>query len=146
MICLCPNIDVHLVSEVEDITGYVGNFKSYITDRSKTNGEVGQGIRLEVEHGVVIVATGGQEYVPEDGRFLYSRHPAVVTQAEFEQALASGAFPNGESDHGPVVMMQCVGSREEERGYCSIVCCSEAVKNAIRLKRADSRERRVHPV
>ena len=132
-----PHIDVHLLSEVEDITGYVGNFKSSITDRSKTNGEVGQGVKLEVEHGVVVVATGGREHVPSNGSFLYRRHPLVVTQAEFEEALASGTFPNGESEDGPIVMIQCVGSRDDERGYCSRVCCSEAVKNAIRVKRAD---------
>jgi heterodisulfide reductase subunit A len=132
-----PHIDVHLSSEVEDITGYVGNFRSSIRDRSKTNGEVGQGVELEVEHGVVVVATGAKEHVPGDGTFLYRRHPQVVTQTEFEEALASGAFPNGESGDWPVVMIQCVGSRDEERGYCSRVCCSEAVKNAIRAKRAE---------
>ena len=132
-----PHIDVHLSSEVEDIMGYVGNFKSRITDRSKTKGEAGQGVKFQVEHGVVVVATGGKEHVPSNGCFLYRRHPLVVTQAEFEETLASGAFPNGDSDDGPVVMIQCVGSRDEERGYCSRVCCSEAVKNAIRAKRAD---------
>lgn len=59
----------------------------------------------------------------------------MVTQAEFEKAVALGAFKNCEAEDGPVVMIQCVGSRDDERTYCSRVCCSEAVKNAIRAKK-----------
>ena len=129
-----PNINVHLSAEVEDIQGYVGNFKCSIKVRS-TDGEVGDETELETEHGVIVVATGGREYVPTNGAFLYGRHPSVVTQAEFEKAVALGAFKNCEAEDGPVVMIQCVGSRDDERTYCSRVCCSEAVKNAIRAKK-----------
>ncbi len=143
-----PSIDVYLGSQMTDVTGYVGNFKSRIIECNKTNGEVNseigseieQGVEVEIEHGVVVVATGAKEYAPSDGKFLYHRHPAVVTQSEFEEALASGGFPTfieRQDQDGPIVMIQCVGSRDEERGYCSRVCCSEAVKNAIRLKRMD---------
>lgn len=132
-----PGINTHLASEVRDITGYIGNFKSRIVGGKKTNGEVGQGVELLIEHGVVVVATGAKEHMPNDGRFLYRLNPYVVTQSEFEETLASGAFISKQGQDGPIVMIQCVGSRDEERGYCSRVCCSEAVKNAIRVKRMD---------
>ena len=155
-----PSIDVYPGSQVTDVAGYVGNFKSRLIECNKTNGEVngeigsevngevdgdvgsevGQRVEFEIEHGVVVVATGAKEYVPDDGEFLYSRHPAVVTQSDLEEALASGDFAASsgrQGQDGPIVMIQCVGSRDEERGYCSRVCCSEAVKNAISLKRTD---------
>ncbi|MEW6227362.1 MAG: FAD-dependent oxidoreductase, partial [Bacillota bacterium] len=128
-----PLIEVHTSSEVREISGYLGNFRSRIVDRSRGNGEVGSIREFEVEHGVVIVATGASEYEPSD--YLYGEHPGVVTQAEIEEQLASGAFPKGQAQS--VVMIQCVGSRDDERGYCSRVCCSEAVKNAIRIKETD---------
>jgi len=31
-------------------------------------------------------------------------------------------------------MIQCVGCRNEDRNYCSRVCCSQAIKNALKLK------------
>jgi len=79
------------------------------------------------------VATGAAEYKPSN--YLYREHPGVVTQAEFEEQLASGAFPKRRGKS--VVMIQCVGSRDDERNYCSRVCCSEAVKNALRIKDVD---------
>ncbi|MDI6638653.1 MAG: CoB--CoM heterodisulfide reductase iron-sulfur subunit A family protein [Bacillota bacterium] len=152
-----PLIEVHTSSEVMEIAGYLGNFRSRIVDRSQGNGEAGAIRELELEHGVVIVATGAQEHRPSG--FLYGEHPGVVTQSELEERLASGAWPlsgaraqagpcdEGEGWRSPlgresgrrrsVVMIQCVGSRDDERSYCSRVCCSEAVKNAIRLKDMD---------
>ncbi|MGE5593823.1 MAG: FAD-dependent oxidoreductase [Betaproteobacteria bacterium] len=165
-----PLIEVHTSSEVVEIAGYVGNFRSRVVDRSHGDGEAGAIRELVLGHGVVIMATGAREHRPTG--FLYGKHPAVVTQSELERALASGLWPavptarrtGGEDPRrgaaeemdllgassgagcpwegggfGPrggasVVMIQCVGSRDEERGYCSRVCCSEAVKNAIRLK------------
>jgi heterodisulfide reductase subunit A2 len=31
-------------------------------------------------------------------------------------------------------MIQCVGCRNEDRNYCSRICCSESIKNALKLK------------
>jgi heterodisulfide reductase subunit A len=74
------------------------------------------------------MATGAEELKPE-GLFLYGKNDKVVTQLEFEEELAkTGKAP------GSVVMIQCVGSRNEERPWCSRVCCSNAVKNAIQVK------------
>jgi len=116
-----PNIDVHLKSVVSAVDGSVGNFKSTI----QHNGDGKQ-----VSHGVVIVATGAEQYEPTE--YLYGKNPRVLTQRTFEQWLSEDkAELKGVKS---VVMIQCVGSRDENRPYCSRVCCSEAVKNAIVIK------------
>ncbi|MGQ9582186.1 MAG: FAD-dependent oxidoreductase [Thermoplasmatota archaeon] len=114
-----PRIKLHLGSEVKAIEGFVGSYKSTI-------GGAGGGEEV-VEHGVVIVATGGVEYIPEE--YGYGKHPGIVTQRELEEKLASGNF-SGRN----VVMIQCVGSRDEKHGYCSRICCAQAVKNALKVK------------
>ena len=114
-----PDIAVHVGAEVESITGYVGNFRTVLRGRD-----------APLEHGVVIVATGGTELRPE-GLYLYGQDDRTKTQLEFEQELSESG------PTGPVVMIQCVGSRSEGRPYCSRVCCTNAVKNAIRVKEMD---------
>jgi len=112
------NITVWSGAEVESIEGFVGNFKSVVA---------GNGTRKEIEHGVVIVATGAAQYDPSE--YLYRSDGNVLTQRELEERLAAGAF-KAEN----VVMIQCVGSREEGHMYCSRVCCATAVKNALKIK------------
>ena len=119
-------IRVFLDAEVEDTSGYVGNFKSTVVSNS------GDGAKKELEHGAIIVATGGEEYHPNE--YLYGEDDRVVTQLELEEQLATGDNNNG---FGNVVMIQCVGSRDEERPYCSRVCCGEAIKNALKIKELD---------
>ncbi|HHV61587.1 MAG TPA: CoB--CoM heterodisulfide reductase iron-sulfur subunit A family protein [Firmicutes bacterium] len=128
-----PLIHVYPGCVVTEIAGYVGNFKSKIAP-------VGGGIEAEVEHGVVIVATGAGEFKPD--KYLYGEDPRVITQSELEELLATGKIQPGSRAASTgtgrtFVMIQCVGSREGERNYCSRICCSEAVKNALRLKAAD---------
>ncbi|MFH1717883.1 MAG: FAD-dependent oxidoreductase [Planctomycetota bacterium] len=116
-----PNIDVHIDSLVSEVEGSVGNFKSTI----KHNGD-----GTQVGHGIVIVATGAEEYEPTE--YLYGSHPGVITQRTLEDWIHEDKpeLKNSKS----VVMIQCVGSREKDRPYCSRVCCSEAVKNAISIR------------
>jgi heterodisulfide reductase subunit A len=116
-----PNIDVYLKSVVSAVDGSVGNFTSTI----QQNGDGKQ-----VSHGVVIVATGAEQYEPTE--YLYGKNPRVLTQRTFEQWLAEDKAEL--KDVKSVVMIQCVGSRDETRPYCSRVCCSEAIKNAIIIK------------
>jgi heterodisulfide reductase subunit A len=79
-------------------------------------------------HGAVVVATGGREIGPE--AFAYGELPGVITQRELEaEFTAESSLPDS------VVMIQCVGSRDEEHPYCSRICCSQAMKNALALKR-----------
>jgi len=88
---------------------------------------------VTIKHGVVVIATGGTEYKPTE--YLYGSASDVLTQLELEKQLV------GREDSvkklKSVVMIQCVGSREPEHQYCSRVCCTQAVSNAIRLKEAD---------
>jgi heterodisulfide reductase subunit A len=112
-------IHVYLESEVVDISGFVGNFKAKI---KQPNGE-----KKEVEHGVVIVATGATEYKPTE--YLYGKDPRVMTQHELEEKIANGDFKARN-----VVMIQCVGARNEEKPNCARICCGQAIKNALKIK------------
>ena len=109
-------ITLHLNSVVTDAHGYIGNFES------KIQGPDGE---KDLKHGIAIIATGGEEYKPSE--FLYGTE-GVSTQFEFEEKLVEGYSPE------TVVMIQCVGSRCEERTYCSRVCCTGAVANALKVK------------
>jgi len=112
-------IHVYTDATVKEINGYVGNFETVLE---------AAGEEIEVEHGVVIVATGAVERRPDE--YLYGASGGVITQRELEERLAGGR----EVDADTIVMIQCVGSRDDERPYCSRFCCSQAVKNAILLK------------
>jgi heterodisulfide reductase subunit A-like polyferredoxin len=118
-----PSIQVITDAQVVDHEGTVGNFRTGII--------VGPAMTYRrLEHGVTIMATGAEEYKPDD--YLYGNHPAVMTQQELEERVATGAIDPGTLRR--VVMIQCVGSRIPERPYCSRICCSVAIKNALKLK------------
>jgi heterodisulfide reductase subunit A len=85
------------------------------------------GEKKEIDHGIIIVATGAVEYKPKE--YLYGKDNRVLTQHELEEKLANGHFKAK-----TVVMIQCVGSRNEERPNCSRICCAQAVKNALKIK------------
>jgi heterodisulfide reductase subunit A len=86
---------------------------------------------MEIEHGIIVVATGAQENKPDE--YLYGKSPKVITQQELEEKL--GTDPSQICSVKDVVMIQCVGSREpEKRPYCSKLCCSKAIKNALKIK------------
>jgi len=118
-------IKVFLNANVENVSGYVGNFK--------TTGALNSGseVKRELEHGAIIVATGGEEFHPNE--YLYGKDPRVLTQLELENRIASA----GNEKFGNVVMIQCVGSRNDEHPYCSRMCCGEAVKNSMKIKEKD---------
>jgi heterodisulfide reductase subunit A-like polyferredoxin len=120
-----PRISVHTGATLRTVEGYLGNYRSTLAHRDG-------GEDIEIEHGVAIIATGGRERATDD--YLYGRDPRVLTQRELEGALAGEAtLPAARS----VAMIQCVGSRTAEHPYCSRVCCSQALKNAIEIKRRD---------
>jgi coenzyme F420-reducing hydrogenase delta subunit/Pyruvate/2-oxoacid:ferredoxin oxidoreductase delta subunit len=81
-----------------------------------------------VEHGITIIAVGGAEYRPTE--YGFGSSPQIITQLDFQEALARGTA----GDVQRVVMIQCVGSREVAHPYCSRLCCSQAVSNALKLK------------
>jgi len=84
----------------------------------------------EIRHGVAVIATGANEYRPTE--YLYGENDRVWTQLELEARIAGGE--EGLINARSLVMIQCVGCRNEDRDYCSRVCCSQAVKNALKLK------------
>ncbi len=112
-------IHVYTEAEVAEVQGFVGNFKSKIHQRN--------GSEKEIQHGIVIVATGAVEYRPTE--YFYDKDPRVVTQHELEEDLAKGEF-NAKN----VVMVQCIGARTKERPNCSRICCGQAIKNALKIK------------
>jgi heterodisulfide reductase subunit A-like polyferredoxin len=116
-----PRIEVFKNSELKSLNGYVGNFKSVIS---------ANGVEKEYEHGVVIVAVGAKESVPKE--YFYCEDPRVITQKELEEKVALHGEAINRNRH--IVMIQCVGSRIPEHPNCSRICCSVAVKNALKIK------------
>jgi heterodisulfide reductase subunit A-like polyferredoxin len=118
------HIKVYLGSQLKSIAGHVGDFKSRVASGEK---------ETELTHGVVILAIGGTERTT--ALYEMGKSSRVVTQTQLEEQLVSGQFEKDLGQAPRVVMIQCVESRNEEHAYCSRVCCSEAVKNALEIKR-----------
>jgi len=116
-----PLIHVMTGTQVSQVTGYVGNFTTTVRSNGRS---------ISIRHGVAIIATGAEEYTPEE--FLYGQDSRVLTQLELEGLVAQrdGRLTEVET----VVMIQCVGCRDEKRNYCARVCCNQAIKNALKLK------------
>ncbi len=114
-----PRIKVFTSAKIENIEGSVGNFTTTVQH---------EGEEKQIAHGIVVVAVGARP-LPEVG-YSYGESPRVLTQLELEERLASE-----DVEAGTVVLLQCVGSRDEDRPYCSRICCQQAIKNALELKR-----------
>ena len=113
------NITTLLNAEVIDSSGFVGNFSTTVSRNGQTQ---------VLEHGAAIFATGGVA-TPSD-EYLGSEHPNVTRWHEIEQA------PDKLAKARTVVFIQCVGSRDERRPYCSRICCTTSITQAIRIKEA----------
>ncbi|OAT80287.1 CoB--CoM heterodisulfide reductase iron-sulfur subunit A family protein [Desulfotomaculum copahuensis] len=114
-------IKVYTGTEVADVNGFVGNFVTTLS-----NGE-------EIQHGVAIIATGAEEYKPAE--YLYGQNDRVMSLLDIEGALSAGdARVSGAKNF---VFIQCVGSRDDERPYCSRICCTKSVKLALKIKEAN---------
>jgi heterodisulfide reductase subunit A len=121
-----PNIEVLAHAELVKVSGHVGRFSSLVRQRTPA------GVKERtLTHGVILAATGGEEFSPL-GRFLYGADHRVITQQELEAKIHGQHLDLPQVRQ--VVMIQCVGSREPERPYCSRVCCAQALKNALLLK------------
>ena len=124
-------IEVLTSCKIDSVNGSIGNF----TTKVSSNGS-----QKEIEHGVIIVAAGAKEYIPTE--YDYGKDDRVLTQTELEKILYKNLNSNGNeltqnqdiSQLKSVVMINCVGSRDEERPYCSRVCCTHAIKNALAIK------------
>jgi heterodisulfide reductase subunit A len=115
------NIRIHLGAELTQVEGFVGNFKS--TFHSGT-------LQGTLEHGIAVLATGCYEYKPEE--YLYGKSPLVVTHQELDRRFI--AHDPSLKDIQAAVFIQCVGSREPQRPYCSRVCCTHSMESALHLK------------
>jgi heterodisulfide reductase subunit A len=116
-----PLIHVFTDATITEATGYVGNFVTKVESGGRAT---------EIKHGAAIIATGAEVSTPSE--YLYGEDERVMTHLELEEKIAAGdeRITGAES----LVMIQCVGCRNEDRDYCSRVCCSESVKNALKLK------------
>jgi len=122
-----PLIHVYTSAEIVKIEGFIGNYKTTIRAR---------GEEVSFEHGVVIVATGAYEM--ETSEYLHGQSPNVITQRNLEKRIVEGDESLRRASS--IVMIQCVGSRTPERPYCSRYCCSEAIKNALKIKEMDPKK------
>ncbi len=116
------NIKVINEAKLIKVEGYLGNFKGIVLAKGK---------EMPVDFGAAVVATGARNFEPT-GLFNYGRDSRVVTQAQLEKMLGKGISAS------TVTMIQCVGARNREREYCGRTCCADAVKNAIRIKKANA--------
>ena len=118
-----PNIRLYLKTDVVGISGHIGKFKMTLAKDGKNS---------EVTGGTIIVATGAKP--AQTTEFMYGQSKCVLTQVELEKQLHENMYPaKGQN----IVMIQCVGSRNDVHPYCSRICCSMAVKNAIEIKKRD---------
>jgi len=117
-----PNIEVFTASTLHSLKGFVGNYEVVVQDR--------EGRQSSFRAGAIIVATGAQPLTPT-GLYNYDGE-RVITQFELE-----GRFKGGPLAVQRVVMIQCVGARSAERPYCSRICCTTAIKNALEIRQAN---------
>jgi len=116
-----PMIHVHHKAVITDVSGYVGNFITTVgSDKGVTT----------IKHGATVIAIGAEVYRPTE--YLYSQNDRVLTHLELEQRIAGNDEQVLQAD--TLAMIQCVGCRNADRDYCSRVCCSHAIKNALALK------------
>jgi heterodisulfide reductase subunit A len=116
-----PSVHVYTDATITEATGFVGNFVTKVkSDRGVT----------EIKHGASVIAIGADVYKPSE--YLYGEDNRVMTHLELEELINKGEerVINAET----LVMIQCVGCRNEDRNYCSRICCSESIKNALKLK------------
>jgi heterodisulfide reductase subunit A2 len=116
-----PSIHVYTDASILEAAGYVGNFTTKVKSE--------RGIK-EIKHGAAVIATGANVYKPTE--YLYGTDDRVLTHLELEERIHNGdeKIKNAKN----LVMIQCVGCRNEDRNYCSRICCGESIKNALKLK------------
>jgi heterodisulfide reductase subunit A len=116
------NLTIYTQAQMVQAEGYAGNYHVMVDTPTGS---------IPLDAGVVILATGAEEYAPKD--FLYGQNARVVTQTELVPKIRSGEVA------GRVVMIQCVGSRTQDVPYCSRLCCNQALENALALQEAGAK-------
>jgi heterodisulfide reductase subunit A len=118
-----PLIHVYRATELAEVEGFVGNFSSTLARK-------GDGAKIVLKHGVTIIATGGKEFKPKE--YAYGEDPKVMTQLELDRRFARDD-PALKSIRS-MVFIQCVGSRQPDRPYCSRVCCTHTMEAALEMR------------
>jgi heterodisulfide reductase subunit A2 len=116
-----PRITVYLNSRADKVEGHLGSFRSTVVNHRGAQ---------QIKHGAIVVATGATEAKPAS--FGYGSDPRVLTQLELTERLGRGELKLAKD--ATVAMIQCVEQRDAKRPYCSRVCCTSAVKNALAIK------------
>ncbi|HCY84996.1 MAG TPA: heterodisulfide reductase, partial [Desulfobacteraceae bacterium] len=119
-------IEVLTGAEVAETKGFVGNFNTIV----KAGGLNGDARDTVLDHGAVIIATGAKAGIPDE--YLYGKDPRVFNHVDLDPAMRDN--PDMVKKAASAVFIQCVGSREEGRPYCSKVCCTHSIKKAIQFK------------
>jgi heterodisulfide reductase subunit A len=121
-----PAIHVYTDCTITEATGYVGNFVTKVKSERGTS---------DIKHGATVIAVGADAYKPTE--YLYGEDDRVMTNLELEEQITRGSEKviNAEC----LVMIQCVGCRQEDRNYCARICCNQSIKNALKLKKINPR-------
>jgi heterodisulfide reductase subunit A len=111
-----PTIHVYTDTTITEATGYVGNFVTRVKSERGSS---------DIKHGATVIAVGAQAYQPTE--YLYGENERVLTNLELEERVSKG----DESLLGAqsLVMIQCVGCRNEDRNYCARICCNQSIKS-----------------
>ncbi|MBN1350367.1 CoB--CoM heterodisulfide reductase iron-sulfur subunit A family protein [candidate division KSB1 bacterium] len=118
-------IHLHLNTQVASVSGKAGDFQAVLKN--------GKGESQTLKHGAIIVATGGEEHIPVE--YNYDKSERILTQQEFKEKVVAGEIDLAKLNS--VVMIQCVESREGARPYCSRICCTQSITNALKIKEAN---------
>lgn len=124
------NVEVYLNSQVEEISGYFGNFEAEVSIPES---------KVQLNFGNVILATGLKTFEPSGiAEYGYGKYPNVITSLEFEEQLKSGLIQTKEGKVPQNIgIIHCVGSRNDEyNAYCSRTCCLSALKYANQIQSA----------
>jgi heterodisulfide reductase subunit A-like polyferredoxin len=118
------NIQIHLSTTLENVEGFVGNFRSDLMCNNTVS---------RIEHGVAIIATGALPFEPDE--YGYGTDPRIITSLGLDQKFIQK--DKSLKKIKSAVFIQCVGSREPSRPYCSRICCTHSIDNALELKRCN---------
>ena len=116
------NVHIHLNTTLENVEGFVGNFKSELLCDNESS---------TIEHGVAVIATGAQAYKPKE--YSYGKDNRIITSLDLDKKFIEKDASLKELE--TAVFIQCVGSREPDRPYCSRVCCTHSIDSALELKK-----------
>ena len=122
-----PLINIYTNAVVEQFNGHQGHFDTVISQGEFIKGHLRKTTKLE--HGVVVIATGSEAYEPSE--YSFGEHKQITTNFILERQLLTETW---DIENKKIVMIQCVGSRTEQRNYCSRTCCAHSLKNALIIK------------